>query len=236
MALQAIPKPRVLVVEDQPDILELILVNLRHNGFEPVFADNGASACTQVDAILPDVILLDWMLPGAQSGLDLARRWRAAPRTQHIPIIMLTARSEESDKVRGLENGADDYLTKPFSNRELIARIRAVLRRRAPEQLTDMVRVGMLTLEAEQFRVRYGSNEIKLGPSEFRLLHYLMKHPDQVMSRTRLLDKVWGDHVFIEERTVDVHIKRLRAALGAAGNLIETVRSEGYRLAAKTTR
>ncbi|MDR2364373.1 MAG: phosphate regulon transcriptional regulator PhoB [Zoogloeaceae bacterium] len=236
MALQAIPKPRVLVVEDEPDILELILVNLRHNGFEPVFAENGASACTQVDAILPDVILLDWMLPGAQSGLDLARHWRAAPRTQHIPIIMLTARSEESDKVRGLENGADDYLTKPFSNKELVARIRAVLRRRAPEQLADVARVGALTLNAGKFRVHYAGNEIKLGPCEFRLLHYLMKHPDQVMSRARLLDKVWGDHVFIEERTVDVHIKRLRAAMGAAGGLIETVRLEGYRLTAKAPR
>ncbi|MDR1934784.1 MAG: phosphate regulon transcriptional regulator PhoB [Candidatus Accumulibacter sp.] len=236
MALRAIPKPRVLVVEDQADILELILVNLRHAGYDPVPAADGPSACAQLNAILPDVILLDWMLPGAQSGLDLARRWRADPRSREIPILMLTAKGEENDKVLGLESGADDYITKPFSNRELLARIHAVLRRRAPEQLGDSVSVGALSLHAGQFRVSFAGKELKLGPTEFRLLHYLMKYPERVMSRAHLLDKVWGDHVFIEERTVDVHIKRLRAALGKAGGMIETVRSEGYRLTAKAAR
>jgi two-component system phosphate regulon response regulator PhoB len=224
------PQPRVLVVEDQPDILELILVNLRHGGFLPVAAKDGRTAQQELNAVLPDLILLDWMLPNGQDGLTLARQWRAAPRTRDIPIIMLTARSEERDKIAGLEGGADDYITKPFSNRELMARIRALLRRRAPEQLADCVSVGPLTLDAGQARVQKNGQEIKLSPIEFRMLHYLMKHPEQLMSRSQLLDRVWGDHVFVEERTVDVCVKRLRQALGDAGDLIETVRSGGYRL------
>jgi two-component system phosphate regulon response regulator PhoB len=224
------PRPRVLVVEDQPDIRELLVVNLRHGGFLPVAVEEGRAAQRELNAILPDLILLDWVLPGGQSGLDLARQWRAAPRTQNVPIIMLTARSEESDMVAGLEGGADDYITKPFSSRELMARIHALLRRRAPEQLADCVSVGQLTLDAGEARVRYCDHEISLGPTEFRLLHYLMKHPGQLMSRAQLLDRIWGDHVFIEERTVDVCVKRLRQALGDAGQWIETVRSGGYRL------
>ncbi|MDR0674566.1 MAG: phosphate regulon transcriptional regulator PhoB [Zoogloeaceae bacterium] len=224
------PRPRVLVVEDQADILELIVVNLRHGGFMPVAAEDGRAAQRELNAILPDLILLDWVLPGGQSGLDLARQWRAAPRTRNVPIIMLTARSEESDKVAGLESGADDYITKPFSNRELLARIHALLRRRAPEQLADRVSLGALILDAGEARVHYRGQEIRLGPTEFRLLHYLMKHPGQLMSRAQLLDRIWGDHVFIEERTVDVCVKRLRHALGEAGQWIETVRSGGYRL------
>jgi len=227
------PKPRVLVVEDQQDIAELILIHLRHEGFEAVAAGNGIDAQRELDAVLPDLVLLDWMLPGGQSGLDLARKWRAAPRTKNIPIILLTARGEEADKIAGLDSGGDDYITKPFSPAELMARIRALLRRRAPEQLADAVTVRGLSLDAATLRVCFQGQELSLGPTEFRLLHYLLKHPDRIHSRTALLDKVWGDHVFIEERTVDVHIKRLRAGLQEAGAMIETVRGAGYRLNSK---
>jgi two-component system phosphate regulon response regulator PhoB len=228
-----VPKPRVLVVEDQPDIAELILIHLRHEGFDAVAAENGVAAQRELDAVLPDIVLLDWMLPGGQSGLDLARKWRAAPRSKDVPIIILTARGEERDKIAGLDSGGDDYITKPFSPAELMARIRAVLRRRAPEQLADTVSIGELLLDASLCCVSHRGQELTLGPTEFRLLHYLMKHPERVHSRAALLDKVWGDHVFIEERTVDVHIKRLRAALGEAGAMIETIRGAGYRLRSK---
>jgi two-component system phosphate regulon response regulator PhoB len=181
--------------------------------------------------VLPDVILLDWMLPG-ESGVSLAKRWRSLDRLKTVPIILLTARSEESDKVQGLDSGADDYITKPFSTQELLARIRAVLRRRAPEAVNDSVQVGTLTLDAATHRVTLDGQEIKIGPTEFKLLHYLMKHPERVHSRASLLDRIWGDHVFIEERTVDVHVKRLREGLGAASSMIETVRGAGYRLSA----
>jgi two-component system phosphate regulon response regulator PhoB len=183
-----------------------------------------------IDEVLPDVILLDWMLPG-QSGLELARRWRADPRTKTTPILMLTARGDEPDKIAGLDAGADDYITKPFSPRELIARVRALLRRSAPEATDDPVEVAGLRLEPHTFRVLANGAQVRMGPTEFRLLHYLMKHLDRVLSRTRLLDGVWGDHVFIEERTVDVHIRRLRLALQPSGHdrLIETVRGGGYR-------
>ncbi|WP_312302916.1 phosphate regulon transcriptional regulator PhoB [Pulveribacter sp.] len=221
--------PRVLIVEDEPPIAELIAVNLRHNGFAPVWAEDGEAAQRELDAVLPDVILLDWMLPG-MSGLQLARRWRADSRTKAVPILMLTARGDEPDKVAGLDAGADDYVTKPFSTQELLARMRAVLRRRAPEQLSDSVTIGALVLDASTHRVSWRDEPLKLGPTEFRLLHYLMKHAERVHSRAQLLDKVWGDHVFIEERTVDVHIKRLREALGGAGRMVQTVRGAGYRL------
>lgn len=227
--------PRVLVVEDEPAISELIAVNLRHNGFAPIVVFDAQAAQREVDAVLPDVVLLDWMLPGG-SGVQLARAWRADERTRTLPIIMLTARSEESDKVQGLDAGADDYVTKPFSAQELLARIRAVLRRRAPEAVSDTVAVGSLTLDAAAHRVSFDGRELKLGPTEFRLLHYLMKHPERVHTRATLLDRIWGDHVFIEERTVDVHIKRLREALGAAGVAIETVRGAGYRFSAQALR
>ena len=223
--------PRVLLVEDEPAIAELVLVNLRHGGFEPVWAEDGIAAQRQVDAVLPDAILLDWMLPG-QSGLALARKWRADARTKAIPILMLTARGDEPDKVAGLDAGADDYITKPFSTQELLARIRAVLRRRAPEQAGGALSAGGLSLDSATHRVVWRDRELKLGPTEFKLLHYLMAHPERVHSRSQLLDKVWGDHVFIEERTVDVHVKRLRESLGPAGTMIETVRGAGYRLAA----
>jgi two-component system phosphate regulon response regulator PhoB len=224
-------QPRILIVEDEPAIAELIAVNLRHGGFDPVVAEDSVSAQRELDAVLPDAILLDWMLPG-QSGIALARHWRKQARTKSIPILMLTARGDEPDKVAGLDAGADDYITKPFSTQELLARIRAVLRRRAPESVNDSVTVGALILDAATHRISYQGQELKLGPTEFKLLHYLMKHAERVHSRSALLDKVWGDHVFIEERTVDVHVKRLREALGSAGTMVETVRGAGYRLTA----
>jgi two-component system phosphate regulon response regulator PhoB len=226
-------KPCVLVVEDQVDIAELLRVNLRHGGFETVMAVDGPSAQRAMDDALPDLILLDWMLPGQQSGLALARKWRADPRMRDVPIIMLTARCEEADKLAGLNSGADDYITKPFSPKELLARIRAVLRRSAPERLAGELVVGPLSLDMERLRVHYHGEECRLGPIEIRLLHCLMQHPERVYSRARLLDDIWGQQAFIEERTVDVHIKRLRDALGAAGGMIETVRGAGYRLVAK---
>ena len=224
--------PRVLIVEDEPAIAELIAENLRHNGCLPIWAEDGDAAQRELDAVLPDVILLDWMLPG-QSGLSLARKWRADARVKGIPIIMLTARGDEPDKIAGLDAGADDYITKPFSTQELLARIRAVLRRRIPEQVNDSVTIGELVLDAATHRVTYQGELLKLGPTEFKLLHYLMKHAERVHSRSQLLDKVWGDHVFIEERTVDVHVKRLREALGAANVMVETVRGAGYRITAQ---
>jgi two-component system phosphate regulon response regulator PhoB len=227
--------PRVLVVEDEPAIAELIAVNLRHSGFAPTVVFDGAAAQREIDAVLPDVVLLDWMLPG-QSGAELARQWRKQTRTKSVPIILITARSDESDKVQGLDAGADDYITKPFSTQELLARIRAVLRRRAPEVINDSVQVGSLALDAATYRTTFKGQELKLGPTEFKLLHYLMKHAERVHTRAGLLDKVWGDHVFIEERTVDVHIKRLREALGEAGLMVETVRGAGYRLSAGASR
>lgn len=224
--------PAVLVVEDEPAIAELIAVNLRHNGFRPTWAMDSASAQRELDAALPDLILLDWMLPG-ESGLVLAKRWRANPRTKSIPLIMLTARGDESDRVAGLDAGADDYIAKPFSTRELLARIRAVLRRRAPEPVGEAIDIGDLNLDPATHRVTFKGQPLKLGPTEFKLLNYLMGHSERVHSRGQLLDQVWGDHVYIEERTVDVHVKRLREALGLAGTMVETVRGAGYRITAK---
>jgi two-component system phosphate regulon response regulator PhoB len=222
--------PQVLIVEDEPAIAELIAVNLRHNGFTPVWAEDGHSAQREMDANLPDLILLDWMLPGGASGLNLARKWRADPRSKQIPILMLTARGDEPDKIAGLDAGADDYITKPFSTQELLARIRAALRRRTPEQIGQRVQVGSLALDSNTHRVTFQDQALKLGPTEFKLLSFLLHNAERVHSRAQLLDKVWGDHVFIEERTVDVHIKRLREALGAGGSMVETVRGAGYRL------
>lgn len=225
--------PRILIVEDEPAIAELIAVNLRHGGFDPVVAHESVTAQREIEAVLPDAILLDWMLPG-QSGIALARQWRKQERTKSIPILMLTAKGDEPDKVAGLDAGADDYITKPFSTKELLARIRAVLRRRTPETANDSVTVGRLVLDAATHRITFEDRELKLGPTEFKLLHFFMKHAERVHSRGSLLDKVWGDHVFIEERTVDVHVKRLREALGEAGVMVETVRGAGYRLTVQT--
>jgi len=229
---------RVLVVEDEPAIAELIALNLRHQGFEVALAANADEAQARIDQVLPDLVILDWMLPGT-SGVQLARRWRSNPRTREVPVIMLTARAAESDKIAGLDAGADDYLTKPFSPAELQARIRAVLRRRAPTALDLPVEVGPLRLDPGSHRVTHGQGaaavELKVGPTEFRLLHVLLSQPERVHSRSQLLNRVWGDHVFIEERTVDVHIKRLRESLAPADAqaMIETVRGAGYRLVAQ---
>ncbi|MCY4754848.1 phosphate regulon transcriptional regulator PhoB [Pelomonas aquatica] len=222
---------RILVVEDESAIAELISINLRHAGFEVTLAGSATAAQYEVDRVLPDLVVLDWMLPG-QSGVALARQWRGAARTKELPVIMLTARAEEGDKIAGLDAGADDYVTKPFSTNELLARIRAVLRRKAPEALDSAVEVGPLLLDPGTRRVSREGVEVKLGPTEFRLLHFLMTHPERVHSRSQLLDRVWGDHVFIEERTIDVHVKRLREALERVqcARMIETVRGAGYRL------
>jgi two-component system phosphate regulon response regulator PhoB len=230
---------RILVVEDEIAIAELIAINLRHAGFEVSIAADAEAAESAVNRVLPELVVLDWMLPGG-TGLQLARRWRGEARTRELPIIILTARSEEADKVTGLDAGADDYLTKPFSTKELLARVRAVLRRKAPEALDSAVEVNGLRLDPATRRVTHrlgeGVRELKVGPTEFRLLHFFMTHPERVHSRAQLLDRVWGDHVFIEERTVDVHVKRLREALSPAHcqHLIETVRGAGYRLTQQT--
>ena len=224
----------ILLVEDEPAIQELIAANLARAGHHVVRAADAETAQRIVRDALPDLVLLDWMLPG-MPGIEFARRLRADERTREIPIIMLTARGEEQDKVAGLETGADDYITKPFSPRELVARIKAVLRRRAPQVTEDAVELGGLRLDPATHRVTAGDQPINLGPTEFRLLHFLMTHPERVHSRAQLLDQVWGDHVFVEERTVDVHIRRLRCALEptAHDRLIQTVRGSGYRFSAQ---
>ncbi|HOB44798.1 MAG TPA: phosphate regulon transcriptional regulator PhoB [Zoogloea sp.] len=220
----------ILLVEDEPAIQELIAANLMRAGHHVVRAGDAETAQRIVRDALPDLILLDWMLPG-MSGVEFARRLRGEERTRTIPLIMLTARGEEQDKVMGLESGADDYITKPFSPRELVARIKAVLRRRAPETTEDPVDVGGLRLDPATHRLTARGNPVTLGPTEFRLLHFLMTHPERVHSRAQLLDQVWGDHVFVEERTVDVHIRRLRCALEPSchDGLVQTVRGSGYR-------
>ncbi len=220
----------ILVVEDEPAIAELVAVNLSFAGHKVLRAADTFAADTLIRAELPDLVLLDWMLPGT-SGVQYARQLRAHERTANIPIIMLTARSEESDKVEGLDSGADDYVTKPFSPKELLARIKAVMRRRAPQLTDDAVEVAGLKLDPLTHRVSGHGSPLELGPTEFRLLHYFMTHPERVHSRNQLLDHVWGDHVFVEERTVDVHIRRLRQALVPSGHdrHVETVRGSGYR-------
>ena len=222
----------ILIVEDDPDIQELLAYNLKRAGHRPLGVVSAVSALESVNRSLPDLVLIDWMLP-AMSGMELARTLRASPRTADIPLIMLTARAAEEDKLTGLELGADDYVTKPFSPRELNARIKAVLRRRAPQATDDAVETQGLKIEPASRRVSAGEQQISLGPTEFKLLHFFMTHPDRVYSRAQLLDYVWGDHVFLEERTVDVHIRRLRKALEPSSHdrLIETVRSAGYRFA-----
>jgi len=223
----------ILVVEDEPAIQELIALNLEQSGYNSLKATDAEQAFDLVRDELPDLVLLDWMLPG-MSGIEFARRLRADRRTQGVPIIMLTARADESDKLTGLDTGADDYITKPFSPRELNARIKAVLRRRAPQATDDAVEAGGLRLDPLSHRVSGDGRPLALGPTEFRLLHFLMTHAERVYSRAQLLDQVWGDHVFVEERTVDVHIRRLRKALEDTGHdrLIETVRGAGYRFSA----
>jgi two-component system phosphate regulon response regulator PhoB len=228
--------PSILVVEDEPAILELIKVNLVDAGYDVKAAEDAEAAREALRQELPVLVLLDWMLPG-QSGLALARELRGDARTRELPIIMVTARSEEGDKVAGLEAWVDDYVTKPFSPRELKARIKAVLRRRAPEAAQEPLQAGPLKLDPLTHRVTVAGRPVTLGPTEFRLLRFLLARPERVHSRSQLLDHVWGDHVYIEERTIDVHIRRLRLALTPFGAdaLIETVRGTGYRLALPPT-
>lgn len=223
----------ILVVEDEPAIQELIACNLELAGHRTQRAESAEQAMQMVREELPDLIVLDWMLPGI-SGVEFARRLRSDKRTQAIPLIMLTARAAEHDKLAGLESGADDYITKPFSPRELNARVKAVLRRRTPQATDDVVEVAGLQLDPASHRVSGNGEALQLGPTEFRLLHFFMTHPERVYTRVQLLDQVWGDHVFVEERTVDVHIRRLRKALEPTRHdmLIQTVRSSGYRFSA----
>jgi len=224
----------ILIVEDEQPIREMVAFALGRAGYELVEAGDVAEAYEQMSRKLPDLILLDWMLPGA-TGIELARRLKRDELTRDVPIVMLTARGEEEDKVSGLEAGADDYVTKPFSPRELIARIKAVLRRAAPEEEGGQIEVNGLILDPESHRVMAGPEPIDMGPTEFRLLEFFMTHPERVYSRAQLLDRIWGRNAFVEERTVDVHILRLRKALAAQGYdvMIQTVRGVGYRFSAK---
>ena len=224
--------PKILVVEDEPAILELLKVNLLDAGYEVLAAADAETAQGMLRDVLPNLLLLDWMLPG-MSGLAFAKQLRAEARTRELPIIMVTARTDEGDKVAGLEAWVDDYVTKPFSPRELKARIKAVLRRRAPEAAQEPLAAGALKLDPSTHRITVDGQPVHVGPTEFRLLRFFLARPERVHSRTQLLDQVWGDHVYIEERTVDVHIRRLRLALEPFGHdrLIETVRGSGYRLA-----
>jgi two-component system, OmpR family, phosphate regulon response regulator PhoB len=225
---------QILIIEDEQAIREMVCLALHQAGFECQQAADTGEAQQRLREDLPDLILLDWMLPGI-SGIDYARRLRQDKLTRDVPVIMLTARTQEEDKVRGLDTGADDYITKPFSTRELIARTKALLRRSAPQTAETPVEIRGLTLDPVTHRVQAGGGKVELGPMEFKLLHFFMTHPERVHSRERILDSVWGANVYVEERTVDVHIRRLRKALTPSGHeqLIQTVRGAGYRLSAQ---
>ncbi|WP_442498404.1 phosphate regulon transcriptional regulator PhoB [Methylobacter sp. sgz302048] len=221
---------KILVVEDEDAIKGMLMLVLEQAGFTPIVAADAEEAQRVLDDNLPDLILLDWMLPGI-SGVEWARRLKKDQTYRELPIILLTARGEEEDKVKGLEIGADDYMTKPFSPKELIARVRAVLRRSGKIQGTAQIELGDLILDTEQHRLSIGDKQLDVSPTEFRLMQFFMTHPDKVYNRTQLLDQVWGRSVYIEERTVDVHIRRLRKILGEYGreDLVQTVRGFGYR-------
>lgn len=225
----------ILVVDDERAIRDMITMALEKEGFECIEASDGHKAETLIKQVKPDLILLDWMMPGL-NGIDFTRRLRRNEETSSLPVIMITAKTEEEDLIKGLENGADDYITKPFSPRSLIARIYALLRRSNNENISDeKLEINGLRLDSSSHRVQYHDNEIEMGPTEFRLLQFFMSHPEKVFTRTQVLDHVWGDHVYVEERTVDVHIRRLRKALTPSGHekLIQTVRGAGYRLSDK---
>ncbi len=228
-------KGRILIVEDEPAIRQMVCLALSQAGYECVEAADATAAQARIVAAPPDLILLDWMLP-SMSGIDYARRLRQEKLTQDIPVIMLTARTEEDDKIRGLDAGADDYITKPFSTRELVARVKALMRRTVPHQAETAVETDGLSLDPVTHRVTAGGRGIDLGPTEFRLLHFFMTHPERVHSRERLLNGVWGENIYVEERTVDVHIRRLRKALTPSGHshLIQTVRGAGYRFSVQS--
>lgn len=224
-------QPYILVMEDEDALSTLLQYNLEKEGYDVVVAADGEEGLVQIDERQPDLVLLDWMLPKV-SGIEVCRRLRSRPETRNLPVIMLTARGEESDRVRGLDTGADDYLTKPFSMTELIARIRAVLRRIRPGLADDRVGHGDIIIDRVAHRVKRAGKEVHLGPTEFRLLDHFMRHPGRVFSREQLLDAVWGSDVYVEARTVDVHVGRLRKALNVeeSANPIRTVRSAGYSL------
>lgn len=224
---------RILIVDDEPAIRDMVAFALRKAGYEPAHAGDAREALAAIADRVPDLILLDWMLPST-SGLELARRWRRDDLTREVPIIMLTARGEEDDRVGGLEAGVDDYVVKPFSARELLARIRAVMRRSREDDEHGSIRIGALRIDGNAHRVYAGDAQVQVGPAEYRLLHFFMTHADRVYSRAQLLDHVWGGNVDIEERTVDVHIRRLRKTLEPAGldGMVQTVRGAGYRFSA----
>lgn len=219
----------ILIVEDEADLRELIRYNLEAEGFRVVSAESGDEAVERIRESVPDLILLDWMLPGL-SGIELTRRWRSRDETARVPIIMVTARGEEEERVRGLATGADDYIVKPFSMPELVARTQALLRRSSPQLVTSILKAGDLELDRQSHRVRRAGRDLHLGPTEYRLLEYLMRHPGRVYSREQLLDGVWGNDVYVDERTVDVHVGRLRKAInrGREQDPIRTVRGAGY--------
>lgn len=227
-------RPKILIVEDEAAIRQMVSMALSQENYECVEAADTIQAQAKIIEAVPDLLLLDWMLPGL-SGVEYARRLRGEKLTQGIPIIMLTARTEEEDKIRGLQSGADDYITKPFSTRELLARIKALLRRATPHTADTTLEIGGLQLDPVTHRVVADGKSIKLGPTEFRLLHFFMSHPENVHSRERLLNSVWGGGVYVEERTVDVHIRRLRKAISDTGHdgLIQTVRAAGYRFSSR---
>ncbi len=224
----------ILVVEDEPAIQELVSFTCSSNGFDVRRADSVAAAQDAIRSALPDLVILDWMLPD-RGGIDLLRDLRADERTRALPVIMLTAKSAEGDRIAGLDAGADDYVVKPFSPRELVSRVRAVFRRRAPQHSGEALEYGPIIIDPVRHEVLVAGKAVKMGLAEFKLLKFLVGHPERVFSRNQLLDSVWGDHVFIEERTVDVHVLRLRKALGVAdaSGLLQTVRGLGYRLSAR---
>jgi two-component system phosphate regulon response regulator PhoB len=226
--------PTVLIVDDEPDIREVIRFTLEGAGFRVFEAGHAEDARRLIGGEAPDLLLLDWMLPG-RSGLELAQQIKQSAKTRALPIIMVSARGEEEDRVRGLDTGADDYITKPFSPRELVARVNAVLRRTRPEEAADTVEIGGLSIDHLSRRVSADGQRIDIAPTEYRLLHFFMTHADRAFSRSQLLDQVWGDQVYVEERTVDVHVRRLRKALERSGHdgLLQTVRGVGYRFSDK---
>jgi len=225
----------ILVVDDEPDIREVMRFALENAEFQVIEAGHADEARRLLGQVNPDLILLDWMLPG-RSGLELAQQLKQTPKTRNIPIIMVSARGEEEDRVKGLDTGADDYIAKPFSPREMVARVNAVLRRTRPEELEDEIEIAGLRIDNVSHRVSVEGRQVDVAPTEYRLLYFFMTHADRAYSRSQLLDQVWGDQVYVEERTVDVHVRRLRKALEPSGNdrLLQTVRGVGYRFSDKS--
>jgi two-component system phosphate regulon response regulator PhoB len=225
----------ILVVDDEPDIREVIRFALENADYRVIEAGHAEDARRLLANENPDLVLLDWMLPG-RSGLELAQQIKQNPRSRAVPIIMVSARGEEQDRVKGLDTGADDYISKPFSPREMVARVKAVLRRSRPEDLADEIEIGGLQMDHISHRVTAAGRPVEIAPTEYRLLHFFMTHADRAFSRSQLLDQVWGDQVYVEERTVDVHVRRLRKALEPSGHdrLLQTVRGVGYRFSDKT--